>query len=181
MKTLKLILIIFSCLITLSLSSRISWADPTAEVLYLETQLDDGWRYDYTVKNTTLELGYDLFAWYVDIWEQISILDGLSSPTNWGLIYEIGLLSFINWYTPEIGPPPGDDIKPGDNRSGFSFQTDLQLGDLPFTAYFTNPYDPNNPSSYEGTTTVVPEPITILLIGSGLAGVGLLRRKKKNF
>lgn len=40
--------------------------------------------------------------------------------------------------------------------------------------------DPLTAELYSGSIDVVPEPATLLLLGSGLAGIGYLRKKKKN-
>jgi len=55
---------------------------------------------------------------------------------------------------------------------------DVDLGDVTLAWGVTsNSFDGE---SYQGTTEVVPEPITMILFGSGLVGVGAAARRRKN-
>jgi hypothetical protein len=43
-----------------------------------------------------------------------------------------------------------------------------------------SPDTPRNILNFNVTTNAVPEPSTLLLLGAGLAGVGLIRKRTKN-
>ncbi len=75
-------------------------------------------------------------------------------------------------------PPSGADIAPGASLSGFMFEFNAPVGDIPFQAFFTNPDDPPNPIPFEGTTTPVPVPGAIWLLATGLVGLRIIGRKR---
>jgi len=155
---------------------------PTADFLYNEIDKGTGWwQYDYTLFNTSpighagIDL-YDLFLYF----DPSASLNVLSMPSGWDWTDGAG---FIDVFSMNPGAPPiGTDIAPNSSLGGFSFEFDYQAGMLPFDATFVNPYDLDNPFVVSGTTapkSSIPEPSTILLLGSGLVGLAGLRRKFK--
>jgi hypothetical protein len=49
-------------------------------------------------------------------------------------------------------PPDGSDIPPGSSLSGSLLQFDTRIGQVPFTAIFVNPIDPNDSLIFDGTS-----------------------------
>jgi len=150
-------------------------------VTYTETSLGGGiFRYDYTVSNSldpVSQAGFNLFDLVFTFPSAPSIL---SLPGGWEAIRE---MNSVEVFSTNSGPPPGGtDIAPGDSLGGFRFLFTTRIGDVPFTASFVNPINPNQPLVLSGTSTssAVPEPMTVLLLGAGLAGVaaGSRRRRK---
>ena len=155
-------------------SGEMVGATPSSQALYLETYLEaEGiWRYDYILYNTS-DPGNDIYDFALYFAPEVTFMNILSPP-DWFSISGSGdpsLPSFIEWYSDF-----GAEITPGNSLSGFSFQINYQAGDIPFDIYLTDPS--GEPSLYSGTTTPVPEPATLFLLGSGLVGLLFLRAKR---
>ena len=152
---------------------------PEAEITYLETKLgEQSWQYDYTFTNVSDPgccAGFNLYE--VDFsFDETVALESRLLPSGWELIAGPG---FANTFSIMIGiPPSGADIAPGTSLSGFMFEFNAQVGDIPFQAFFTNPDDPSNPIPFEGTTTPVPVPGAIWLLASGWVGLRIIGRKR---
>lgn len=183
MKLLKVLFFILIVAAVFSLSNGVVWATTSAQALFTETNLGGGlWEYDYTLYNTS-DPGYDLYDFTLYLAPAVTFTNiPWPFPPGWGPPFTgsgdplIPLSSFIEW-SPDFGG--GAEITPGGSLSGFSFQVSYQAGDLPFDVYFT--YPSGEPVLYSGTTaasSAVPEPGTLILLGSGLAGVGFFRRKR---
>ena len=87
-------------------------------------------------------------------------------------------------FCPPGYPPYLDDIQPSSfTLATLTFDT-LFLGTSPLNISINTLGDVNGyPLAYNlksGNIKVVPEPATLILLGSGLAGIGFLRKKKTN-
>ncbi len=183
MKTFKtLCLSIMTATVLIFSSIAHAGVPPTADFLYNEIDKGTGWwQYDYTLFNTSpighvgIDL-YDLFLYF----DPLASLNVLSMPSGWDWTDGAG---FVEVFSMNPGAPPvGTDIVPDTSLSGFGFEFDYQAGMLPFDATFVNPYDLDNPFVVSGTTapkSSIPEPSTILLLGSGLAGLAMIRKRRR--
>lgn len=158
----KIFKLIFFSLIIICLSYGTCFSLPKRYNIDEEIIKDnDKWEYRITLKNTS-DPGYNIYDFFKSTDEEINFFEtNIYGPGNWGFISGS---QFINWYS------SGKlyDIPPGEFRVfGFIMSEEIPQMTQSFAVLFTEP-------------TPIPEPATILLIGSGLAGVGLLRRKKKN-
>jgi hypothetical protein len=161
-------------------SGGISWATPSTQAAYFEFNLGGGlWRYDYTLYNTSdpiANAGVDTYDFFLKFNPSVT-LSNIASPADWDNISDSS--SFIDWFSTLPGQPPfGADISPGSSLSGFGFTSDTRLAPLEFDTLLANPIDPTNPFLYSDNTAPVPEPTTLLLLGSGLAGMGYLRVRR---
>ena len=144
---------------------------PEADITYVETKLgEENWQYEYTFTNASNPewyTGFNLFE--VDFsFEEAAVLESYSLPTGWDIVAGAG---FANTFSIMIGIPPiGADIAPGKSLNGFNFKFAVQVGDLPFQAFFTDPCG-GDPVLFEGTTVPIPLPSTILLLASGAIGL----------
>lgn len=176
--SLKTSLLAFFLVASIFSYAELSSAVPSADFLYSETDLGGGlWQYNYTLFNTSdpvLDAGLDVFDVTIDF-SPGATFTLLSLPAGWS---EIDGAGFTETFSLNPGEPPaGTDIAPGTSLNGFSFQFDYQAGDLPFLAFLTNQDGPD-PIPFNGTTSSVPEPGTLILLGSGLAGVGVFRNRQ---
>jgi hypothetical protein len=177
MKALKTFYTSLFVLLILGFLSNTALAIPSSQALYWEYDLGGGlWKYDYILHNTSdpiADAGYDIYD--LTLYFPGITLTNILSPSNWDLITDSS--SFIDWYSKLPGEPPlGADIAPGTSLTGFSFLSNMQLASLSFDVYLTDPY--GDPVLYSGNTAPVPEPPTLLLVASGLAGIGFFVRMK---
>lgn len=183
MKALKTICISIFMALVLSFFSNTAWATTSAQALYLESDLGGGlWKYDYILYNTS-DPGYDIYDFTLYFDPAVTITNILL-PSDWGFISNEAppasgrYHNFIDWMSLLPGEPiAGADIAPGTSLNGFSFTSDVRLASLSFDVYLTDPNPPYDPNLYSGNTASVPEPSTILLLGSGLAGLVGLRKR----
>ena len=169
------------CLVTILLTLLTTSAHAQeARAIYTETSVGGGlWRYNYTFYNDLNPITFVGF----DLYDINLTLDGATIATNeltaplWSSIITV---DFVEYFSVLSGPPPvGGDVFPGASIGGFQFLADKQLGDLAFTATFTDPSDPFTPRFYAGisqnsSSTSAPEPATGILLLCGISGFGLL-------
>jgi hypothetical protein len=166
-------------------------AIPSARMLYVETPIDSvTWEYNYTVWNDSdpvADAGVDLIQVSLRFSEAVTLTVS-RLPDGWGFENSPG---YILTFSENAGAPlAGSDIPPGAFLSGFVFDFDMRVGNLPFEAGLLVPpdFDREGPFHYSGNTapitdTVpvpapVPEPSTIILMTAGMGALGLVGRKR---
>lgn len=161
-------------------------ATPMTELRYVETDLGGGfWKYDYKFYNSSdpiADAGTDMYDAMI-YFDSLSTFTLLSIPAGWDIIDGAG---FAELFSLSPGASPfGTDIAPGELLGGFSFMFDYRAGNLAFDAMLVNPADPFSPIVVSGVTAPdastaapIPEPGSMLLVGTGIALIaGLARRK----
>ncbi len=154
-----------------------------ADIRYSETDLGGGlWQYDYVFKNTSsiddahpnlqrveLNLGGD------------TTVNVLNMPMAWTSYTFTGTVSVgtpvVTDYLEMYSDMPSADVLAGSLLGGFRFTSDYMLGNLNFEAVFSDHAGIEDFSTISGTTSAVPIPAAVWLLGSGLAGLVGIRRR----
>lgn len=95
--------------------------------------------------------------------------ENVLSPSGWDSIFGLG---FIGWSALDFSG--ADDILPGAGLAGFSFESPLGPGEIDYS--IIGSFGTVFAGTTSGPSASIPEPTTALLIGAGLAGLGLVRR-----
>jgi hypothetical protein len=182
---------LLAALLSLAFGVQPAHASAIASLEYVETALAGGlFQYDYTLHNLAdpatdpADAGRDI--WDVFVAFPVDTLVSVVTPVGWDTFGGIGF-DFLEAISQTPGTtPPGTDIAPGASLSGLRLVFNQQARSLPFSVTFVNPGGPEANLAYTGVTTAsaaapapVPEPGTLLLLGSGLSTVGLLRRRRR--
>ena len=152
-------------------------AIPMVNISYIETDLGGGdFQYEYIVANNSdpvSDAGFNIF----DVWWDFESdpidsplsIHVISTPIPWDWISDDSTFVDAFTYNVFLG------IAPGDSLGGFIFQFDRQVRNTPFEAILAGEfYD----EFVSGTTAPVPEPSTLILLASGMAGLGVFGRKR---
>jgi PEP-CTERM motif len=141
-------------------------------IVAAEFKLDGTWLYSYDVNNDGADSLYDFG---IDFFGDPFNITG---PDGWVIFSGNGEgtasgLGFIDWFSPD----PTIDLAPGQTLAGFSFQSTLGPGSIVYhIATATEALDGGTTGPTTGTNPV-PEPGTLVLLGSGIT-LAIARRRR---
>ncbi|MBI5740281.1 MAG: hypothetical protein HZA16_06110 [Nitrospirae bacterium] len=172
--------------VSLMMFSSATWALPGATVTYVETSTTNGWRYDYSVVNTSMDDSnfFGLLLYFQDGTTDIeTFLSNMTTPSGFSGSYGNESLpgGELTTYVAAFADGPESFIAPGGIFTGFGFDVTYRLGDNPFVAYFAQgdtPYDISG-TSVAGPPPVAPEPVSSVLFLIGVATLGVRGYLKK--
>jgi len=175
----------FSCSLVLLLGS----ASPVSatQIFYTLTSLGSGnWEYDYTVNNSQLSspLG-DFVIYFPDVQSPSNFAYSLTSstePAGWlGSLIQPSAIDLGGYYEATTSSAP---IPVGGSLSGFdvvfNYTGTPSLGSQSFEIYDNNLNLLDLGNTQLAGAGVIPEPRTLLLLGSGIATLGLRRMRRRS-
>jgi len=142
------------------------------------------WRYDYEIQNLGLSPYVSWMTVFVDDdnvdHSDYASLPGALAPADWTVTVTEPTIPIPGFDNPwrvhyEIAHVAGA-ILPGESLGGFSLSFTWKEDYLPGPQSFQI----GDGISENGETQVVPEPATLILLGSGLAGLALFGRRKSS-
>ncbi len=173
MKCKKLLTIIIIIASLFAIPS-ITLATPSADLFYYETDLGGGqWQYEYIFYNTSSD-NESLYSVWLDF-SQTATVTGSILMTGWNGNPWEGTNTTDSINTSSISQTY--DIPDGYSFGGFDFTIDYRAWDVPYTAYFDTGSGTSNTT---GTTSLVPEPVSMVLFITGGAVLGFRRFRKNN-
>ncbi|MDL1956862.1 MAG: PEP-CTERM sorting domain-containing protein [Candidatus Desulfofervidus auxilii] len=171
-KKIKFLTIVIAVL-TIIVISRLVLAIPIVHVNTTVTYdpVTAVYTYNYEIANDQNSPDY---VGIFDLFPAVSVFD-IVSPTGWDYMVAG---NWVEWYSTW----PTYDIAPGGSLSGFSFKSYGSPGTITYDAGAWGAAYPDD-YAFGNTVGPVPEPATLLLIGSGLASLALVRKKirRQNF
>jgi hypothetical protein len=143
-------------------------------IVTAEVTLNGNWLYSYQVNNDSVDSLYDFGVDFVGGFSDITGPDGWVIFSGDGSATATGL-SFIDWFSSD----PALDLAPGQTLGGFTFQSALGPGSIVYhIVTSTEALDGGTTGPTPGTNPV-PEPGTLVLLGSGVSFAIARRRRAK--
>jgi hypothetical protein len=153
------------------------------QIGYTTQDLGSGqWEYTYTVQNSSPSVTTQEFTVFFDygLYQNLDVSAYTSAKPNWSIITAEPVLILGS-------PQPGfydalslaSGIPSDSNEGGFSVNFQWLGTGTPGSQGFDIVDTSTYATLYEGQTTPVPLPAALLLLGSGLTGIGVTRKMRK--
>ncbi len=181
MKKINFTVITLALLAFLMMTSS-AQAAMSVNISYSETALGgDLWQYDFTLENTSSnDETYQYLSMVSLDFEEYANVTILNTAENWTIgtftdtlyLNDTAETDYLELYSDAVEY----DVLPG-GTVGLSFTADYQIGEVSYTAFFSDSVNDWDWQESEGMASPVPVPAAVWLLGSGLLGLAGIRRK----